>query len=75
VPVFGIIGQFGPYERVLTAVVPFVLAMALRFAFGSNRLTRALVSASTIWFLVNVLMTPFSERMQREIFSLRNKLR
>jgi len=74
-PVFVIIRDLSPYARVATAVAPFLAAITLRLIFGKNRVTRVLLSTTTMWFLVNVLMAPYSEGMRQDIFRLRDKLR
>ena len=58
-----------------TAVLPFVAAMLLRLILGKNRLTRVLVSVSTTWFAINVLMAPLSEGMRRDILDVRSWFR
>jgi hypothetical protein len=70
-----IFDDLSPHARVATAVAPFVLAILLRFLFGSNRLTRVLLSLSTVWFAINVLLAPFSTRMQQDILQLRGIFR
>ena len=67
--------DLSPHARVVTAVLPFVAAMLLRIVFGKNQVTRVLLSVSTTWFAINVLMTPFSQGMQRDIFDLRSWFR
>lgn len=67
--------DLSPHARVLTAVAPFVLAMALRLILGKNGLTKMLISAGTIWFVVNVLMAPYSPRMRQDIEQLRYMIR
>ncbi|MBZ5621072.1 MAG: hypothetical protein LAQ69_20455 [Acidobacteriia bacterium] len=59
----------------MTAVLPFVLAIVLRVVLGRNRMTRTLLSASTIWFLVNVLLAPYSARMQQELQNMEHLIR
>jgi hypothetical protein len=71
VPVSSIFEDLSPHARVVTAVLPFVVAMVLRFILGKNRVTHVLLSVSTTWFAINVLMTPFSEGMRRDILDLR----
>ncbi len=66
-----ILNHLSPYARVLTAVMPFVLAIALRFIYGKNRATQVLLSISTAWFAVNVLLAPYSLRMQQDIAQVR----
>ena len=65
-----ILTELGPYARVTTAVVPFVAASALRLMFGKSRQTRFLISLSIVWFAVNVLLAPYSMRMQQDISGL-----
>jgi len=55
---------------VATAVLPFVVAMVLRIVLGGTRLTRALISVGTMWFVVNVLMAPYSVRMRQDLQQL-----
>ena len=50
-----------PYFKVATAVAPFLMAAAVRLVAGRNRLTGALLSLGTMWFAVNVLLSPFTE--------------
>ena len=50
--------------------VRIVVAMALRLLLGKSRFTAWFVSLSTMWFAINVLMTPYSPERQREIESL-----
>ena len=65
----------GPHARVATAVLPFLLALGLRLILGRNRLTSTLISASTVWFFINVLMAPYSARMRQEIENLQRIIR
>jgi hypothetical protein len=67
--------DFSPYARVTTAVVPFVAAIALRLVFGKNRVTRTLLSVSTTWFAINVLMAPYSTGMREDLSNLRSMFR
>jgi hypothetical protein len=60
---------------VATAILPFVIAVVLRVILGGNRLTRTLITAGTIWFVINILMAPYSVRMQQDIHNLRYILR
>ena len=64
-----------PHARVATAVAPFVLALVLRVVVGKCRLTSLLVSASTVWFAINVLMAPYSAKMRDDIQQLGHILR
>jgi hypothetical protein len=65
-----ILEDLSPHARVATAVLPFVAVMLLRLVLGRNRLTPVLISISTTWFVVNVLMAPLSEGMRRDILDL-----
>ena len=64
-----------PHARVVTAVAPFALAVVLRLVLGRSRFTRTLISLGTMWFAINVMAAPYSERMQEEIRSLRAAFR
>jgi hypothetical protein len=75
VPVLSIFEDLSPHARVATAVLPFVAAMLLRLILGKNRVTQVLVSVSTTWFAVNVLMAPLSEGMRRDILDVRSWFR
>jgi hypothetical protein len=70
-----VVRHLSPYARLMTAVLPFLVALMLRFILGKNRVTRGLISLSTAWFLVNVLLAPYSEGMRRDLQELRDKLR
>ena len=67
--------DLSPYARVVTAVLPFVGAILLRLVLGKNQVTRVLLSISTTWFAINVLMAPLSEGMRRDILDLRSWFR
>jgi hypothetical protein len=60
---------------VITAVLPFAVAMVVRIVMGRNRITRTMVSLGTIWFVVNVLMAPYSVRMRQDIHELQSMFR
>ena len=62
-----------PHASVLGAVLPVVLAMVARIIWGSNKITKTLLSMCTIWFVVNVVVAPYSEGMQQDIMMLRAK--
>ena len=66
-----ILNHLSPYARILTAVIPILLAVAIRFIFGKNRVTQVLLSISTMWFAVNILLAPYSGGMQRDLAHLR----
>ena len=74
-PVSRIFEDLSPHARVATAILPFVAAMLLRLILGKNRLTQVLVSVSTTWFAVNVLMAPLSDGMRRDILDVRSWFR
>ena len=59
-----------PHMRVATAIAPFVTALVLRIILGKSRLTGLLVSVSTVWFAINILMAPYSARMRDDIQEL-----
>ena len=69
-----ILEDLSPHARVATAVAPFVGAMLLRLLLGKNRLTRALISLGTMWFAINVLAAPYSERMRQDIVDLQHNI-
>ena len=70
-----LIDQLSPHARVATALIPFIGAIVLRLILGKNRFTRAILSLSTMWFAINVLLAPYSVEMRREIFHLSGRLR
>ncbi|PWU08632.1 MAG: hypothetical protein C5B51_07575 [Terriglobia bacterium] len=59
-----------PHARVTTALAPFLMALIARLIFGKNRLTRAVLSLSTMWFAINVLLAPFSVSLRQELLHL-----
>jgi hypothetical protein len=66
-----IFDELSPHARVATALIPFLVALLIRLLFGKNRLTRAILSLSTMWFAINVLMAPFSVGLRRDILDFR----
>jgi hypothetical protein len=66
-----ILDDFSPHARVATALAPFLLAIVLRLILGKNKLTRVLLSLSTTWFAINILLTPYSARMQDDLVRIR----
>ncbi len=66
--------MISPHARVATAILPVILALAARIVWGPNKLTKTLLSACTIWLVVNVVVAPYSEGMQQDIMMLRSKL-
>jgi hypothetical protein len=71
--VLSLLEELSPHARVATAIFPFVLAVVLRVLLGRNRMTRALISLGTMWFVMNILLAPYSTRMQQDIYQLRSK--
>lgn len=67
--------DLSPHARVATALAPFLLAIILRLVVGKNRITRILLSLSTTWFAINILLTPYSSRMQEDLNSIRMMFR
>ncbi len=67
----GILERLSPHARVATAITPFLLAIVLRLILGKNRLTRILLSVSTTWFAINILLAPYSASMRRDLDHLR----
>jgi hypothetical protein len=70
-----LLNTFSPNARVATAVLPFVVAMLVRLMFGKSRVTGWLITAATVWFAVNVLMAPYSARMQQDLRNMGSLLR
>jgi hypothetical protein len=68
------IDAVSPHARVLSAIAPFAGAMTLRMVLGENRATRWLISISTMWFVINVLLAPYSPGMRGDLTSLRRLL-
>jgi len=66
-PLGGFFQELSPYARVGTAVAPFLIAIALRLVFGKNRLTEIALTVATSWFVVNVLIAPYSIEMRRDL--------
>ena len=67
--------HLSPHARVATAVLPFVVAAVARIVFGRNYMTRAMISIATMWFVVNVLMAPYSAGMRQDIGELQSMFR
>ena len=73
-PLWDAFAALGAYARVTTALAPFALAMALRAAFGRNRSIRWLITISTPWFPLNVLLAPYSPGMREDLQSIKSLL-
>jgi hypothetical protein len=69
-----IFDHLSPYARVVTAITPFLAAIVCRLIFGKNRVTRVLLSVSTVWFAVNVFMAPYSYGMRQDLVNLRRAM-
>jgi uncharacterized membrane protein HdeD (DUF308 family) len=72
---WSVIDALSPHARVLSAIAPFAGAMTLRLVLGGNRITKGLISISTMWFLINVLLAPYSPAMLDDLTSLRELFR
>jgi hypothetical protein len=70
-----IFDALSPHARVATAVLPFVGAMILRVLVGRTMLTRYAISFTTLWFLVNVLLAPYSTGMTDDLQAIRGFFR
>ena len=74
-PPGNVFNELSPQVRVVTAALPFTIAIFVRLVMGNNQLTRWLLSLSVLWFAVNILMAPYSAGMRQDIRSLRTLLR
>ena len=57
------------HARVATAALPAWFAVAARFLLGKNR-AGWLITACTVWFVINVRMAPYSAAMRQDIRNL-----
>ena len=64
-----------PDQRVMTAVIPFVVAMLLRLILGRTQLTRWAITVGTMWFAINVLLAPYSTGIRQDLLELGNRFR
>ena len=62
--------HISPHARVATAVIPFLVVMTARVVWGKGRLMSWLITLSTLWFAINVLIAPFSQSMQQDLVNL-----
>jgi hypothetical protein len=69
-----LLSELSTYTRVVTAVLPFLLAMIARLLWGKSPIMSWLITLSTVWFVVNVLVAPYSAPMRQEIQSLMVRL-
>ena len=67
-----LLNDLSPHARVVTAVLPFAMAIFVRLLLGNNQLTRWLFSLSVLWFAANVMMAPYSDGMRQGIRNLRS---
>jgi hypothetical protein len=65
-----VIDDLDPKLRVALAVAPFVTAMILRVIFGRKAWARWIVTLTTMWFAINVLLAPYSGGIRREVLWL-----
>jgi hypothetical protein len=70
-----LIEYLSPHARLMSALLPILLAVITRFVLGGSRFTNTLVTVATVWFTVNVLATPYSLRMQQDIETVRQIFR
>ena len=70
-----ILDELTPHARVATAVAPFIAAAIMRIAFGRNEVTRWMLTVTTTWFAINVLLAPYSAGMRQDILDLVAMLR
>ena len=64
-----------PNARVATALAPFAIALLSRLILGRGNFTRWLVTLSTMWFAINVLMAPYSTGMRQDLVDLEQMFR
>jgi hypothetical protein len=69
-----LLDQLSPYARVATAVAPFCVVMLARLIWGKSQTMSWLITASTVWFVINVLAAPYSAPMRQEIQNLLTQL-
>ena len=65
-----LVDGLSPYARLATAVLPFVVCVVLRFILGKNRLTGWLLTLGLVWFIMNMLMAPYSAGLRQEVVNL-----
>ncbi len=67
---WNVVAALSPYVRFRMATIPFFAAILLRFVFGGNKFTRWFISIASMWFLVNVLLAPYSPSMRDDLRAL-----
>lgn len=70
-----LLSDLSPHARVATALAPFLVAIVLRLIMGKNKATRLLLSLTTTWFAINILLTPYSARMREDLSNIRAMFR
>lgn len=66
---------FTPDVRVATALAPFAVALLSRIFLGKTNATRWIVTLSTMWFAINVLMAPYSAGIRQDLVDLQQMFR
>ena len=59
-----------PDERILLAVIPFGIAILIRVLLGRSQITNWSVTLGTMWFTINVLLTPYADGMRSGLVEL-----
>ena len=67
---WSIFRELSPHARVVTATLPFAVAIFVRLLLGNNQLTRGLLSLAVLWFTANVVMAPFTVGVRQGIRNL-----
>ncbi len=62
--------ELTPQLRVATAVTPFVVALLVRVLLGRSLFTRWLITISTMWFMANIMLAPYSLGMRQDLMRL-----
>jgi hypothetical protein len=70
-----VLDSFTPDERVALAVAPFVAGMLLRWLLGRSQFTRWGTAFGTMWFAINVLLTPYTAGVRQGLIELGNTFR
>ena len=70
-----LLDAFTPVERIAIASAPFAGAIILRVAFGRHPIIRWLVTITTLWFTLNVLLAPYSSDVRQDILEIPARFR
>jgi hypothetical protein len=62
--------EISPHARVATAVLPLLIATAIRLFAGKSRTTGWLLTLALVWLVINVLMAPYSPSTRQDIHNL-----